>query len=298
MNGKGKDVALVLASGGARGVAHIGAIESLLEHGYRITSIAGCSMGSLIAGIYAAGKIEEAHAWFSSLNQRQVLSLTDFSIGISHMVKGDRVMNAIKEWVPDREIEDLPIPCAFVATDIVHSRPVVFRSGKLFDAIRASISIPMCFAPVKYKGTLLVDGGLVNPFPLDIVSRKEGDILVGVNISARSTMQIGKALPDAPTVLKKMGTFGGTVEKAWDTFQRNISTHEFASQVNYLSLVNRTIDVQIQSHCRIMTELLKPDVVVEMAQDAFTTFDFAKAKIIIAEGHRLMDEALDKYENQ
>ena len=140
-----KKVALVLASGGARGMAHIGAIEELEARGYQISSIAGCSIGSLVGGIYAAGKINEARDWFSSLDKRDILSLTDFSFGLSHLVKGDRVLQAIQEWVPDRNIEDLPIPCAFVATDFIHSEEVVFRSGRLFTAIRASIYIPRCF---------------------------------------------------------------------------------------------------------------------------------------------------------
>ena len=173
-------------------MAHIGAIEELQARGYTITSVSGTSIGSLIGGILAAGKIQEAHDWFCSLDKQQILSLTDFSFGLSHMVKGNKVLEAIKEWVPDRDIEDLPIPVAFVATDILNSREVVFTRGKLFEAIRASISIPMCFEPFRYRDTLLVDGGLTNPFPLNRVARTPGDILVGMNISAEDNMLTGK----------------------------------------------------------------------------------------------------------
>lgn len=241
-------------------MAHIGAIEELLARGYEITSISGCSIGSLIGGIYAAGRLAEARDWFCALDKKEVLSLTDFSFGLSHMVKGNRVMDAIKEWVPDMLIEKLPIPAAFVATDMTNGSEVVFRSGPLFEAIRASISIPLCFEPVRRDGSLLIDGGLCNPFPLNRVARTEGDILVGVNISGRTTM------------------------------------HTIIPTVDAISMVNRMIDLQIQASSRLMIDLTRPDVLVEMPQDAFSTFDFDRAAEIMDRGRELMSNALDAYE--
>lgn len=294
---KKKRVALVLASGGARGMAHIGAIEELEARGYEISSLSGCSIGSLIGGIYAAGKIHEAREWFGSLDKRDVLSLTDISLGFGHMVKGERVMQAIQEWVPDRQIEDLRIPCAFVATDILNSQPVVFREGSLFEAIRASISIPLCFEPVRYNGTLLVDGGLTNPFPLDIVPRKRGDILVGVNISGRSTMDASWNMGEAPEWLDKLGKVGDKAEKLWDKVANDLrEKNPIAPSFNMMALVNRTVDVQIQANCQLMIKYCKPDVVVDMAQDAYTTFDFDKAEEIMDKGRELMAKALDEWE--
>lgn len=292
-----KKVALVLASGGARGMAHIGAIEELLARGYEISSIAGCSIGSLIGGIYAAGKISEARDWFCSLDKRDILSLTDFSFGLSHLVKGDKVLQAIQEWVPDRQIEDLPIPAAFVATDFYHSKEVVFRSGSLFNAIRASISIPLCFEPVEHNGTLLVDGGLVNPLPLNLVARTEGDILVGVNISGRSEMEPASSLPASPAVFEKMGRIGNRAEQLWNRLADDLEETKLTRNINYLNMTNRTIDLQLQANCRLMVELTHPDVLVEMAQDAYTTFDFDKAEEIINRGKELMALALDEYEH-
>lgn len=295
---KTKNVALVLASGGARGMAHIGAIEELESRGYTISSIAGCSIGSLIGGIYAAGKISEARDWFSSLTKQQILSLTDFSFGLSHVVKGDKVLQAIQEWVPDRNIEDLPIPATFVATDLVNSDEVVFRHGSLFNAIRASISIPMCFEPVKHAETLLVDGGLVNPFPLDLVERTDGDILVGVNISGRSTLPSAAVLPDTPAFFDKWGSVGDHAERLWERLKQEMEETKLSRSIDYFSLINRTIDLQIQANCRLMIRMTHPDIVVEMAQDAYTTFDFDKASEIMDEGRRLMAKALDDYEQQ
>lgn len=280
-------------------MAHIGAIEELQSRGYEITSVSGCSIGSLIGGIFAAGKISEARDWFQSLDKQTILSLADFSFGLSHMVKGNKVLDAIQEWVPNELIENLPMPLAIVATDVINSQEVVFRSGKLFDAIRASISIPLCFEPVRYGDTLLVDGGLTNPFPLNLVARTEGDILVGVNISGQSKMDaewhLKEVNPEWDKRLDKLGKLGDKAEEAWNKLARTLD-ETIAPQVNMLSLVNRTVDVQIQANCRLMTQMYRPDVYVEMAQDAFSTFDFDKAAEIIDAGRELMSKSLDEYE--
>lgn len=316
-----KKVALVLASGGSRGMAHIGAIEELLSRGYEISSIAGCSIGSLIGGIYASGKLEEAHEWFCSLDKQQILSLTDFSLGFSHVVKGDKVLRAIQEFVPDRNIEELPIPCAFVATDIINASEVVFRSGSLFEAIRASISIPMFFRPVKYQNTLLVDGGLVNPFPLNQVARLEDDLLIGVNISARDRMDVTLRkeheefeleLPGAPQMLQRFTKLANQWDRVTDRLEQHIEQQvqkieqyrqereedSIPTELNYFSLINRSIDVQIQRNGELMTQFYHPDVLVEMPQNEYTTFDFDKAEEILQSGRERMRLALDEYESR
>ena len=178
-----KDVALVLSSGGARGLAHIGAIEELEAQGYRITSIAGCSMGALIGGVYAAGKLSEFREWMKTVDKKKMLELTDFSLSLNHIVKGTRIIKAIMEFVPDVLIEDLPIPYCAVATDWISGHEVVIDKGSLFEAIRASISLPSFYEPVRRDGMILIDGGVVNPIPMNRVKRHDGDLLVGVDVS-------------------------------------------------------------------------------------------------------------------
>ena len=156
-----KDVALVLSSGGARGLAHIGAIEELEKNGYRISSIAGCSMGALIGGVYAAGKLQEFRDWMKTVDRKKMLELTDFSLSLNHLVKGKRIIEAIMEFVPDVLIEDLPIPYCAVATDLKAGREVILRKGSLFEAIRASISLPSFYEPVQRGGMILIDGGVI-----------------------------------------------------------------------------------------------------------------------------------------
>ncbi|MDZ7633627.1 MAG: patatin-like phospholipase family protein [Bacteroidales bacterium] len=180
----GKNVALVLSSGGARGFAHIGAIKVLEREGYKITSVAGTSMGALVGGIYASGQLKEFEEWVTTLDVMEVLKLTDISISGKGFVKGNKVIDKMKEIVPDRDIEDLLIPYSAVATDFIRGKEKVFTTGNLFDAIRASISIPTVFQPFLIGSDYYVDGGLVNPIPINRVKRNEGDLLAVVDVNA------------------------------------------------------------------------------------------------------------------
>ena len=144
-----KKVALVLSSGGPRGFAYIGAIEELLRRGYAISSVTGTSAGSLVGGVYAAGGLEPFKEWVSGLTPAQVMTLMDPSFTRTALVKGERLMREIRKRVPDVRIEDLPIPFTAVATDLYTGEEVLFREGPLFDAVRASISIPSMFVPVR-----------------------------------------------------------------------------------------------------------------------------------------------------
>ena len=186
-----KHVALVLGSGGARGLAHIGAIEALEERGYTISSIAGCSMGSIIAGMYAAGQLKEAKEWFLQVDKQLILRMMDINLlSGNSLVKGQKIIQELEKIVPDRPMEQLNIPCTIVASDMISTEEVVFRSGSLFEAVRASISIPLFFQPVQIGEKLLIDGGILNPLPLHIVARTEGDILVAMDISGKDAMPV------------------------------------------------------------------------------------------------------------
>ena len=178
-----KNVALVLSGGGPRGFAYIGAIEELESRGYRITSIAGTSIGSLIGGVYAAGKLDDVKQWLYSLDVWNMFSLIDFSLSMNHLVKGDRIISALKDIVPQINIEDLNIPYKAVATNLYTGEEVVFSSGDLFSAIRASISIPTLFKPVEYNDSLLIDGAMSNCLPINRVERTPGDILVAFDVN-------------------------------------------------------------------------------------------------------------------
>ena len=287
--GMKKKIALVLSGGGARGLAHIGAIETLESHGYEITSIAGCSMGALIGGMYAAGKLPEVKDWVLALDRRKVLSLVDFSLSLTHLVKGDRVMEALKEIVPDVNIEDLPIPYTAVATDWNSGKEVVFDHGSLYDAIRASISIPLFLNPVRREDMLLVDGGLVNSLPLNRVVRHSGDLLFGINVSTHDYQ--GELLMQQ-FVERKL------LSKSMPAAVMNrIMKHFEGININYVTLLMRTIAIMLEQNTRQQILISRPDLVVQVPMKRYGVFDFDKAAAILQIGKHKTSRALRRFEH-
>ena len=281
-----KDVALALSSGGARGLAHIGAIEELEAQGYRITSIAGCSMGALIGGVYATGKLTEFREWMKTVDRKKMLELTDFSLSLNHIVKGNRIIEAIMEFVPDMAIEDLPIPYCAVATDWKAGREVVLNKGSLFEAIRASISLPSFYEPVRRDGMILIDGGVINPIPMNRVKRKEGDMLVGVDVSGHDY----KAQWEKMNKLTQMQKHDSSLKaKLLDLIiPDNI-------EFNYYTLLSRTSSLMIRQNSILMAQLMKPEILVDIQMSRYTTFDFDKSEKLIAIGRQKTQQAIIKY---
>ena len=304
-----KNVALVLGSGGARGLAHIGAIEALEQRGYTITGIAGCSMGSIIAGMYAAGELPKAKEWFLSVDKQLILRMMDINLlSGNSLVKGQRIIKELEKVVPDRPMETLQIPCSIVATDMIRAEEVIFRSGSLFEAVRASISIPLFFQPVQLGQRLLIDGGILNPLPLHVVTRTEGDILVAMDISGKDAMPV-QDVYEPIDVEGKLNELKKTGVPVPDALERQIRllgkrvdsilehrARDLGRKVSFVSVLDRMSDIQIQQNTLLSLRLTPPDVHAVMRQYAYNTFDFDKAEQIIADGYRIMNEALERYE--
>lgn len=270
----------MLGSGGARGLAHIGAIEALEERGYTITSIAGCSMGSIIAGMYAAGQLEEAKQWFLRVDKQLILRMMDINLlSGNSLVKGRRIIQELEKVVPDRPIEELNIPCTIVASDMQNTEEVLFRSGSLFEAVRASISIPLFFEPVHKAHRLLIDGGILNPLPLHVIQRTEGDILVAMDISGKDSM------PEE-----------GQESVPFKILETPMAKMRQLKRINFFSILDRMSDMQIQQNTMMECLLTPPDIHAVMRQYAYNTFDFDKAEEIIAQGKQIMTNALIEYE--
>ena len=282
-----KDIALALSSGGARGLAHIGVIEELEAQGYHITSMAGCSMGALIGGVYAAGKLEEFRDWMKTIDKKKMLELTDFSLSLNHLVKGTRIIKAIMEFVPDVRIEDLPIPYCAVATDWISGREVVIDKGSLFEAIRASISLPTFYEPVRRDGMILIDGGVVNPIPMNRVQRHEGDLLVGVDVS------------------------GHDYKAQWEKMQKQAEKQKHDKSLkaklldmiipdniefNYYTLLSRTSSIMIRQNSLLMAQLTKPDILIDIQMSRYGSFDYDKSEQLITVGHNKARKALETLE--
>lgn len=324
-----KNVALVLSSGGPRGFAYIGAIEELLDRGYNITSVAGTSIGSLIGGMYAAGKLPEIKQWLFSLGVWKVFTLMDITVSMNHLVNGDRIIKAMKEIVPDVNIEDLDIPYKAVATDFYTGEEVIFDKGNLYQAIRASISIPSLFRPVKYGYRTLIDGGIANTMPMDRVTRTEGDIMVAIDVNDVNVDRIRQILIDdaeketrkeeedkasaamTKTVIDSVRhndslTFMEKLRLARDEGYRLMKhmTEKSPEQDdlldeerNYFSLLSRTFSLMNHVNTKLALKITRPDILVSMPFDDFGAIsDYAKAEEISEAGRIKMKEALDAYE--
>lgn len=282
-----KNVALALSSGGARGLAHIGAIQELEARGYRISSIAGCSMGALIGGVYAAGKLTEFRDWMKTIDRKRMLELTDFSLSLNHLVKGDRIIEAIMEFVPDMAIEDLPIPYCAVAADLKAGKEVVFNKGSLFEAIRASISLPSFYAPVQRDNMILIDGGVINPIPLNRAKRMAGDILVGIDVSGHDYQSQWE---EEHRLTKRQKNDKSLKARILDKLiPDNLD-------FNYLTVLSRTSSLMIRQNSILMTQLTNPDMLVDIQMARYGTFDFDKSERIIAVGRQRTAMAINKYE--
>lgn len=281
-----KDIALVLSSGGARGLAHIGVIEELEAQGFHITSIAGTSMGALIGGIYAAGKLQEFREWMKSIDKRKMIELTDLSFSINHLVKGNRIIDAIKKIVPDTKIEELSIPYCAVATDLENGREVTFRKGSLFGAIRASISLPGYYEPVRINDMVLIDGGTVNPIPLNRVARKKEDLLVGVDVSGhdyKGQSQLQHFIEERRRQDKSLSQ---------QILNRLIPDN---LDFNYFTMLSRTSSIMIRQNSKLMAQLTHPDILIDIQLRRYGSFDYDKSEKLIAIGHKYAQRAIEKY---
>ncbi|MBR4094493.1 MAG: patatin-like phospholipase family protein [Bacteroidales bacterium] len=331
-----KEVALVLSSGGPRGFAYIGAIEELLKRGYTITSVAGTSIGSLIGGIYAAGKLPEFKKWLFSLDKWNLFSLMDLSFGKNHFVRGDRIIEAINQIVPDVNIEDLKIPYKAIATDLYTGEEIIFDKGKLLPAIRASISIPSLFRPVKHDMTSFIDGAMTNCLPLNRIDRKEGDILVAFDVNhidindIRENLKKENAIELADAAfeewkssqmkeiidgmgsnssnqsfmkrLKRAGIKGAALLKEVMAHKESMDLAEQENDTDfgetYYSILDRSFSILYHTVTELSIQLNRPDILVRMPFDSYGEIaDYIKGAEISELGRNLMREALDKYEN-
>jgi NTE family protein len=290
-----KKVALVLSGGGARGIAHIGVIEELKKRGYEIASIAGTSMGAVVGGMYAAGKLEEYKEWMCSLDKKKVFSLVDFTFSADGIVKGDKVLNAIKEFVPDTNIEDLKVTFSATAADIENHKEIVYRSGSLYEAIRASIAIPIVITPVIKDNAIIVDGGVVNNLPISNVKRNKGDLLVAVYVNANVPpikLQISKKeqKEKKSVYLKKINEFYEQLNI--------ISPKPKKEKIGYFTLIDKTIVSASLQMVQLTIEKNPPDILVNISRDICGTYDFYRAEELVEIGRQSAIKTLDEFENK
>ncbi len=287
---KSKTVSLVLGSGGARGLAHIGVIQVLEEQGYAIRSISGSSMGALIGGIYAAGQLSTYAKWVCALDRLDVLRLLDLSFSGAAFFKGERIINTLRELIGDRNIEDLPIAYTAVATDLEEGREVWLSSGPLFDAIRASIAFPTIFSAFTYNGRTLVDGGLLSPIPIAPTLRDQTDLTVAVSLSGKA-----KSIPDDITVVshqpEKRNRYHQKVMDFIDSLQRKNNHHEQDDE-GFFDIISKSLDAMQSTIANFKLAAYTPDVLIEIPKNTCTIYEFERAKELIEVGRRETETVL------
>ena len=277
-----KKVHLVLGSGGARGVAHIGVIEELEKE------VIGCSMGAVVGGIYCAGQLPEYKKWMLSLTKKKVFDLLDFTFTSHGFVKGERLFSRHIEVTGNQQIEDFNIPFTAVATDMRHHEEVYFREGDLFKALRASVSIPGIFTPVVQDDKVLVDGGVLNPLPINLVNKRDDAIIVAVDINSRTIVE--DLLIKEEKKARKKYWFENILPDSIKEFAK--SDKKKQGSFSLFELMESTFSFTQDRLTSVMVEHYKPDILVEIPRDTCDSFEFYKAKELIEIGSKALQRAL------
>ncbi|WP_110655007.1 patatin-like phospholipase family protein [Salinicola halimionae] len=316
-------VSLVLGSGGARGYAHIGVIEELEARGYDIVSISGCSMGALIGGVYAAGKLDGYRDWVCQLDYFDILRLVDITWSAMGAMRAGKVMTKLESLVGDIRIEDLPMPFTAVATDLNRQREVWFQSGPLLRAIRASIAVPGIITPVQENGHVLVDGGLLNPLPIIPTVSVDADIVLAVNATAQTSRPVtleellpaDQAAEEQAREIKRQAegkSFSGWLRNVRTRVQGMVSSfgdEEVASEnISWSSQTERAwskLDMMLASFDITQAALAKykiagypPDILIEVPKSVCGAYEFHRAEALIELGRYLTAQALDRHEHR
>jgi len=275
---KKKSVSLVLGSGGARGLVHIGIIKYLEEHNYEIKSISGCSIGALVGGFYAAGKLNIYENWLKEIDTIDMLKLLDFK-GSGGIVSGDKLMKKLSLLIGDFKIEDLSITFTAVATNIDTEKEVWIDSGSLLNAVRASISLPMFFTPfITSSGARLVDGGVLNPVPIAPTFKDDTDLTISVNLGGETS----SLFP-----IKKKKT-DNTLSKKIQKYMQNISLPDALTKEDGMYVVaNKSFETMQGTLARMKLAAYPSDIEIDIPRNLCGTFEFNKSEELIEYGYNL-----------
>lgn len=326
-------MALALGSGGARGYAHVGVIEALRARDYEVVGVSGSSMGALVGGLHAAGRLDEFSEWAKSLTQRTILRLLDPSISAAGVMRAGKILDAVRDILGPVAIEDLRIPYTAVATDLLAGKSVWFQRGPVDEAIRASIAIPGVIAPHAVDGRLLADGGILDPLPMAPLSAVNADLTIAVSLSGseaittreaepgatvewltrmvRSTSALldtaaARSLLDRPTARAVLSRLGGPGGES-DDWSENPEDEQLPADVDAgavsdvpklgsFEVMNRTIDIAQAALARHSLAVYPPDLLIEVPRSTCRALEFHRAVEVIATGRALADDALDSLE--
>lgn len=290
-----KTVSLVLGSGGARGLAHIGIIDWLDKNGYAIKSISGCSMGALIGGIYACGELHTYTEWVRAIDKFDIVTLLDISWGKAGLVEADKIISTLADLIGDRRIEELPIRFTAVAADIVSEKEVWIASGSVFEAIRASISLPLFFAPLERRGMTLLDGGILNPVPIAPTFHDDTDVTIAVNLGGPPDTPPIPAVaaspaehdPDEDSIIDN-------VRETIGAFLEDIATRKPRKSGDWgmLDIAAQTFDTMQGAIARQKLAAYPPDHTIVIPRNACSMLEFDRADEMIALGYAAAEAQL------
>ncbi|PKH03256.1 serine protease [Psychromonas sp. MB-3u-54] len=284
---KKKTVSLVLGSGGARGMAHIGVIRWLLAHGYEIKSISGSSVGALVGGMYAAGKLDEFEAWAESITTIYKLKL--FYVNWNNEARGDKIMNVLVDLFGDYQIEDLPITYTAVASDIRNEKEIWINRGSLFEALRASMAMPLFFTPVVRKGVDLIDGGVLNPVPIAPTFSDHTDLTIAVNLGGPIHHQKHKAAQKSHNSLN----IPGNLDAITKHFTANKKPQaEKGIDWKIYNIAELAIDAMQSTIARQKLAAYPADYIIEISRDACGTLEFERSAEMVKLGYQMAEHCL------
>ena len=280
-------VALALGAGGAKGLAHIGVIEEIEAQGFEITAIAGTSMGALIGGMYAMGKLDVYRDWVVTLAKLDVFRLLDFTFTGGGLIKGEKIIGTLRELIGDTCIEELPLAFTAVATDLDREREVWLTRGSLFDAIRASIAIPTVFRPYTVGGRRLLDGALLNPVPVTPLIRDPADYLFAVSMDGPAEMSVSQAIQNDPA------EDGGYRQRLGEFFGKLLPNSEGKPrEPGAWDLLNQSMDLMQANLSRLRLAAYEPDLLIQMPRNVSTVYEFYRARELIEKGRERTRHAL------
>jgi NTE family protein len=281
-------IGLALGSGSSRGWAHIGAIRALEEHGVKPDLICGTSIGALVGAVYASGQLDQLEAWVTGLAWSKVWRLMDITLK-GGLIRGQRLFNLFRATFQELEISELATPFGAIATELSSGREIWLRQGKLFDVVRASIATPGLFTPVIHEGTVLVDGGLVNPVPVSMCRAFGAEIVIAVDLSwgkLGAYRNMGRELP-AP--LQEPSWFG-RLTNGWLGGVRKGSGEPQIPSI--FEVFNTALDIVEQRVARSRLAGEPADVLITPLLPNFGTMEYHRAREAIAEGRAAVERMM------
>ncbi len=291
-----KTVSLVLGSGGARGLAHIGIIRWLEEHNYQINCISGSSIGALIGGIHATGKLDECEAWCQQLSNSDIIGLTDFAWNRAGLIKGGKLVEAFKAILGDPNIEDLAIPFTAVATDLENEKEVWLQEGSLLDAMRASTALPLIFTPFHKHGITLVDGGVLNPVPIAPTLGQTNDLVIAVNLGGKYKMTESppKIVEDDRNEDSWLNDVSGLFDSLLAQFKSESPEADSPLSWDMIDISNKAFDSMQGSIARQQLAAYPPDIIIEIPRNACGMLEFTKINEMVKLGYQIAENTLGK----